>query len=552
MWTKENENNNINSFVPPLFSSKVKLAKAAIQVNKIYERILPILSDRLNKIHKRNYSLTFWKRTMSMSLIQNLTLIHRKFYQLHDHFNPQNFEFQILDRRCYYCPSDYSDFRNLVQLSWFGQEQIFSIYVNYFFQGNHKVFDANYTPYSIAKPKVNHTDVTKIKIGLMGCFFASEHTQKLINKSNNSIGLIHIPRLNPDSIINLHKRKQLAKPEANMGIFENFFLASLEFLFPKNLLEDFEFYEKNLEEKLNSLPKLKYIVSEAWLGTSTINIFRALAHEKRGIETLYNEHNCLLHPWAGNMVEQQASLVDKYLTTGWKSKDKKFTSTSSLFKFKSETKQKLKYDILYISYPVEEFAPYYSSNYSTFGTGGINHLKFVKDFFEKLDIEIKSKISYRSYPEDYPLARLSLDKESILSEYLKDVTFVSSYKFKGPNSKEQMASSRLVVIDSISTAYIETLMMNIPTICFWDQKSRFLKEEYSDFCNDLVDAKILHTSAKSAAEHLTAVHENPNDWWNSPKTQKLKNKWLGKNFGKPSKLIDFLLDLNSNSNKSLS
>ena len=78
-----------------------------------------------------------------------------------------------------------------------------------------------------------------------------------------------------------------------MGIFENFFLASLEFLFPKNLLEDFEFYEKNLEEKLNSLPKLKYIVSEAWLGTSTINIFRALAHEKRGIETLYNEHNCL-------------------------------------------------------------------------------------------------------------------------------------------------------------------------------------------------------------------------------------------------------------------
>ena len=139
-----------------------------------------------------------------------------------------------------------------------------------------------------------------------------------------------------------------------------------------------------------------------------------------------------------------------------------------------------------------------------------------------------------------------------MSEYLKDVTFVSSYIFKGPNSKEQMASSRLVVIDSISTAYIETLMMNIPTICFWDQKSRFLKEEYSDFCNDLVDAKILHTSAKSAAEHLTAVHENPNDWWNSPKTQKLKNKWLGKNFGKPSKLIDFLLDLNSNSNKSLS
>ena len=47
-----------------------------------------------------------------------------------------NFEFQILDREdAAICPSDYSDFRNLVQLSWFGQEQIFSIYVNYFFKG---------------------------------------------------------------------------------------------------------------------------------------------------------------------------------------------------------------------------------------------------------------------------------------------------------------------------------------------------------------------------------------------------------------------------------
>ena len=79
-------------------------------------------------------------------------------------------------------------------------------------------------------------------------------------------------------------------------------------------------------------------------------------------------------------------------------------------------------------------------------------------------------MSYRAYPSDYQISGLRFHKEDLLSEYLSDVNFVNSSKFKGETCKEQMLSSKIVVIDFLSTSYLEALHMNIPVICFGIRK----------------------------------------------------------------------------------
>ena len=85
--------------------------------------------------------------------------------------------------------------------------------------------------------------------------------------------------------------------------------------------------------------------------------------------------------------------------------------------------------------------------------------------------------------------------------------------------------------------------MNIPTICFWDPESMSLKPEYSDFFDDLISAKIIHTNPVKAAKHLENVYNNPQTWWQSKEVQNLKDRWLERNFGKPDVLINYLLEL---------
>ena len=151
-----------------------------------------------------------------------------------------------------------------------------------------------------------------------------------------------------------------------------------------------------------------------------------------------------------------SEMIDTYLTFGWKCQDKKYMPLGSLFEFKIPLKPK-KYDILYISYPIEQSNSIYSTSYCRGGYGAISHLKYVKSFFKDLPKDIKEKVTYRGYPKDNNIQGLIYEKEKLLKKQLKYVNIFTSYMLKGETSKEQMVSSRIVVIDCLSTAYLESL-----------------------------------------------------------------------------------------------
>lgn len=543
-----NKNNfsSQNDLGTPIFSSRSKLIKASKDVDDKYEKFLPIIADRLNFINNRDYSFDFWKKALSMSLVSFITLLHRHYHYSSKYFSPKKFRFRLLHKKNFSTPRDFEQLKQLLQSTWFGQEQLFSLFVQYKFEQSNDFFNAKYT---FDENKINSfvDSDSDIQVGLMGCYFENKYFEYLKTQSKDKIGRINVCKFSFESSINHQKRKLLAEPTHGIDSFDNFFFYALRYLMPKHLVEDFANYEKKTDQRLNKYKKLKFIISEAWLGHSEINLFRALGYETRSIKTFYNEHNCLVHPLVNDSVKQQANLIDKFLTLGWKRNDPRFISCGSLFPFKIKKVSKKNIPILHINYSAEQHAPHYSSVYSTFGYGAVKHLRFLKRYFEYLPMRIKKMVNFRSYPKDYALMSLCYDQKEVLKKQFHDLKIMEpKLSYVGETCKEQIARSKIVVIDGMYTAYLESLSMNVPTVCFYNKKTRFLKDEYNDFYDDLIDAKILHSSPKSAAEHIISVHENPYEWWNDPQTQKLKNRWLRRNLRKHEVLIDFLLKLTDN------
>ena len=534
-----------------------------------YRKYIDILSLRLNMIHGTNYSMEFWSKAFSLGLLRLITTLHQSFITFERNFNSTNCVCKILSKNSFKTVNTFEEQRAFINASWHGQEQIFSLYINYFYPDLFEEFDYNkvnskneidlagkliglfkrilnaniflsiFNKLLLSYNLVNRNST----VGLMGCYFSWRHIMSLLLGSLGKIASIQIPTLPFTTEFNEASRKVLTETDHGMDRFDRFFFYSLKYLMPKIFIESFANIKRDHIRLLHLNPKLKYIISEAWLGASSINLFRAFAYEIRGVKTLYNEHNCFFHPFVGDIVSLKADLVDLYLTLGWKTDDKRFLQSASLFEFKTKISTSKKYRILYVSYPICASYTYYSSFYSNWERGAMKHISFVKSFFNSISNDLKSEISYRGYPKDYNISLFRFDKESILKKHLEGVEHLESMKFKGDSCKQQMASAHLVVIDSPSTSYLESLIMNIPTIFFFDPDSKFLSDKHSDFFDDLIVAGIAHTTPHSAAEHLTAVYQDPQKWWSSDHTQALKDGWLKRNLGKPEVMINFLLDL---------
>ena len=82
-----------------------------------------------------------------------------------------------------------------------------------------------------------------------------------------------------------------------------------------------------------------------------------------------------------------------------------------------------------------------------------------------------------------------------------------------------IARSRLVVHSYDSTGILETLSLNIPTLCFWQNDLDHLKDDAKPFYRMLQEAEILANSAGSAADFIAKHWDTIELWWHSEKVQ---------------------------------
>lgn len=582
------DNNDIENYRSIDVAEYIRNTPEAMQeavdfVEEKYQKYAPLLAKRLNHIHNTAYSEFFWKKSLSTALTRYITLFHDIFAKCEKYFNEDIYECQILSQKSFYTPLDFEDHRAVFQATIFGQEQIFSHYINLFYPNKFNEVDLKPEDYGcdfvpgIAKLKlekktydfkhdiktlkrkifaifskkyrqklVKHIVPQNLKIGILGSFFSGENISKLFKESDGKIAEIEIDTFTQkliDTPIDFKKRKLLGLFEDDFDKFDKFFFSTLPYCLPRAFIENFEAIKKRSIAKIKKYPDLKYITSEAWLSDTYISMELAFMRES-GIKHIYNEHNAILYPFMGKMVDNITELVDYYVSFGWETKKyKNFISGASLFPFAIPETHKKKYQILYVSYTLETKMSNYGGVYGLMDVNVPKQLDFIETFMKNIKIDILKKMFYRGYPKDYCIRYMAYDKENILQEFLQYMHMTQAIYEKGETCKEQMLKSRLVIVDYVSTAYLEALIMNIPVVFFFLPQANYLKEEYSDCYNVLIDAGICQTDPVKAAEFIEKIADNPETWWFSEDVQNARNIFLNKNFKKPQVMIDYLLSL---------
>lgn len=534
-----------------------------------FEKYVDILAERLNRIHGTSYSRLFWERALSLSFERYITLAHEIFANCEAYFNADEHDCRVLSRTSYFVPPDFDAQRVFFQHSHYGQEQLFSIYMHIFHPEGLKTADERFEPArradSPVRPgifraldqffspgaldKVKREVFKKYysrrthKIGVLGSFFSAKNMNLLMTRSGGAIYPLERPpaQAGPGEASPARAdRERLAETRRDFDRFDLFFFASLESCFPAILVEDFRNAVSLYSEYLLKYKELEYVTSEAWLSSSRVALALALLRE-RGVRHIFNEHNYFEHPWAGSLIRREAGLSDIFMSLGWEGRTiPNLVKGASLREFELGGRPAKRYKICYVSSIPLAKRPHYTAAYGENAENAPKYIKFVRSFFEKLSKETRGEILFRGYPGASSAGWLYYDLKVALAPYLEQV---KRFDDTSPSSRSLMLRSNLVIVDYIATSWLESVLMNIPTVFFWNKEAYYLNGDYPGFFEPLISAGICQTDPAKAAQFVETIKDDPEKWWRQEAVQKAKDAFLRKNIGKPEVMIDLLLGL---------
>ena len=150
------------------------------------------------------------------------------------------------------------------------------------------------------------------------------------------------------------------------------------------------------------------------------------------------------------------------------------------------------------------------------------HIKKNINFLKKLDKNLINNLIYRfhvQYGENE--IKNVVDEIPNIKISLREDTSVDFYKI--------LYDSKLVINTSDYTANLQSLIINIPTIWYWDREYHTVREESKIYYDILYENGILFYDEDKFLQQLKEVVKDPLVWWNSNKIQ-LARKTFCDNF----------------------
>ncbi|MDB4012724.1 LIC12162 family protein [Cyclobacteriaceae bacterium] len=559
-----------------LWNSSDKISEANSYVEQKLDRYLIELGLKLNEIHGIKYDKAFWNKCLLFSILRYVTMLRQTFEMCEMHFDSEKHSCKILGESSYLIPDNFEHQRDIFQYTSLGQEQLFSIYINLFYPDKYSeyhdalIFKENPKNKRSLFKKILKEDnykllgkvkkimillynfiffkKSKVKIGIMGSFFSFDNLNKLLLMGKGVITVLKPPHINLSKLeLSLDKRSFLSENKSNGDRFDSYFYYSLKYCFPKEYLEDFKDHILNLGQYFNHFPNLQYAVSESWTGDSNEALALAILGQKK-VKHINNEHNFLNHHFDRNYNELIYKNVDVFLTLGWENTTiPNVNKSGSLFEWVYPKKCAKDLDILYITglamVRVASFSGYQDSGFRR----AKSHCKFKDSFFLNLTLPILTKIVYKPYPlENWTMSNV---EPFMVSYEFKESThdklrkkFCKTPK-KGVTSKKLMAKSKLVIIDYLSTAYIEALYENVPLIILWNKDNYPLQEEHKNFYSPLIEGGIMYTDPIAAAQLVNSVGFCPEVWWAQDRVQLGRKFFMDINLAESSDGLKYFIDL---------
>jgi len=93
---------------------------------------------------------------------------------------------------------------------------------------------------------------------------------------------------------------------------------------------------------------------------------------------------------------------------------------------------------------------------------------------------------------------------------------------------KSIARSSLVVHNYLGTSWLESLAMNVPTVCFIPPGIHLFRASAQPFADRLQQVGILHYSGLDAAKFVNGFRGDPSSWWNSAEVQEAREAFVAR------------------------
>lgn len=561
---------------PVLRSTREEFVRDHDCVDGKFNQYSELLSQRLDELHGTSHGRSFWRKAMALSLLRHVTFCYDLFQVCEAHLNPEFHDCRVLDPACFRIPGDFDEHRQIFQNTELGQEQLFSIYCGLFYPGQFRSWqsatDATNSDSEASVPQVRRDGrnvaglvlrgvssllndprrvmrnvldrvlrVRSPRLGIIDCSFSPEYVDRLQIESLGRIQPVPLPAIElSNSAPQWDLRDQLVRDDPGFDRFDQFAFACLRHGMPRMFVEDFAQVYRRLDAHFNRYPDLRWVVCEWWIGHSLPSLALALLRQ-RGVKHIYNEHNYLSYFFVGNSVKHLAPLVDEFVTLGWEDKSiPNLVRGASLFPWvEKDNAHEKEHDILFICGLPLTHVPEITTAYGDSGAyRALEYFDMNDRFLARLGEDTLGKLYFRAYPAWITRSWLTWDQSFALAKYTRKA---KRYDDSTSSGRLLMQQSRLVVVNYLSTSYLESIIADIPTILLWNKKTNLFTEEHMGAFDTLIEAGICHTTPESAADFVNEIKDNPERWWQSAKVRNGREAFLKANIRGAEVMIQYLL-----------
>jgi putative transferase (TIGR04331 family) len=494
------------------------------KVIKIYKYYLNELALQLNKIHKKNYSISYWELIIGDWLLRFISIVNTR-------FNLINYVKKKYDVNYILLPvqkkrdlkqsstNDSIDFVTKIKTDkW--NSLLYRQIINFFFNIKIKEFNTLSKENLRLGNKKNFTFLKFLK--KIYSYFKLKKIQKVFLYDNNiskkiilflKLRFFDFPILHESLFVNLFFKENTFHRNFYFSKKKNKLYLLLNYLMPLHIPRVFiEGYKKanQIIENTNWPENPRLIFSSTtFYSHDFFKIWSAKKKEEKKIKFITMQHGSgyfFMRDFAPEYYQRKVS--DKIIAWGNTSEKKiisGFNYKSINYKHSNDNSYK---KLVFINYELHRHIN---------STGGqINaHIRhnhyydFVTSFFTNLKTEIVKSVVIKSqngslHNDKYFFEKLGFD-----------------YQQNKKNITDYFKQSRVIVIGKIvSTVFLEAMRSNVPVIVFFDKESEFFNSNAKIFVKRLKYAKIVFDDPIKAALHLNTIWSNIDSWWYSKKTQK--------------------------------
>jgi putative transferase (TIGR04331 family) len=547
------DNDFVNSdvIIIKTYLEKKNLSKNFSYINNIYNIYLIEITHFLNKNHKVNYSVDYWKVIIGPWLkrfifivydrLQNIKLIKKKYRISHVKIN------NYLEKDFLF--NDYNDFDYKIHTDEWNNiiyEQIIKS-LKYF---KVKRFNKIENNSNLIKKNNNLLSILFFWVNKFFSLFVKKNNSFFINTYFSKAQLLLLQlKLGqtpffPEEYIKLKFKKKiqyrLKKNKKNRDTLELVLDSMILKHFPKIYLEG---YKKTIKfiDTLSWPTKPRFIYSSnSFFNDDVFKIY--LAEQKRRYNTKFisGQHGggFFSSKYYFNQ-DLQFDISDFVLTWGFK---KKFSDKFvPMFNFLNVNKNSNKYyknnaKLLFIDYEFSRF-PY------GLGINMFHERKYPElaedrfSFFKKINDSIL----------DSTIIKMDTDYGRSTKERFYDRGIKCNFASRHDSFLKLLNSSKICVMNINSTPFLQTLNLNHPTVIFINKNIDLINDEFSSSLKALEKVGIVFYTPEQAANHINLIWNSVDSWWNSKKVQDAVNffcnKYSKRSNNKVNDLHNFFKDL---------